>query len=100
EFVRDVVMRPAALTTFGRQPRMKRWLLIALLSGLATVALTAQHLGTPMIHAQGSATYPPGWNLVAGPQGSHVRGATGSLYTLLPGDSDYEAFPVTSALLD
>ncbi len=48
-------------------------------------------------HAQ-IATYAPGWNLVAGPQGARLIGATGSLYTLQPGDSTYETRPVDTPL--
>jgi hypothetical protein len=43
-------------------------------------------------------TYPAGWNLVSGPEGSHLMGASGNLYTLQPGDSEYEIVPATSAL--
>ncbi|HEY7295568.1 MAG TPA: hypothetical protein VH916_11025, partial [Dehalococcoidia bacterium] len=43
-------------------------------------------------------SYAPGWNLVAGPEGSHVRGASGNLYTLQPGDMDYEPVPADAAL--
>jgi hypothetical protein len=42
--------------------------------------------------------YGPGWNLVSGPGGSTLAGATGSLYTLQPGDTDYRSFPIDSTL--
>src|SRR5436309_1197221 len=45
-----------------------------------------------------TSTYPLGWNLVAGPAGSTLAGATGALYSLQPGDSDYRSFPVTTPL--
>jgi hypothetical protein len=43
-------------------------------------------------------SYPAGWNLISGPDGSLVRGATGVLYTFQPGDIDYEQIPVTAPL--
>ncbi len=49
--------------------------------------------------AQTAVTYAPGWNLVAGPSGSHLRGAADPIYTLQPGDEDYESFPAGSALV-
>jgi hypothetical protein len=45
-----------------------------------------------------SITYPSGWNLVSGPDGSTLNGAEGLLYTLQPGNSDYQAVPASSAL--
>jgi hypothetical protein len=36
-------------------------------------------------------TYPAGWNLVAGPQGTAFYQVSGSLYTFRPGDASYEA---------
>lgn len=42
--------------------------------------------------------YAPGWNLISGPEGSRLIGAIGSIYTLQPGDSEYEVFPAASAL--
>jgi hypothetical protein len=42
--------------------------------------------------------YQPGWNLVSGPGGSHVAGATGSLYTLPNGSTSYTVVPVANAL--
>lgn len=43
-------------------------------------------------------TFPAGWNLISAPEGSHLKGASGSLYTLQPGDSAYEVLPVDTAL--
>ncbi|HZQ37274.1 MAG TPA: hypothetical protein VFD32_15190 [Dehalococcoidia bacterium] len=58
---------------------------------------------TPPLRADRAApaqtiTYPPGWNLVSGPDGSTLSGAEGLLYTLQPGDSGYQAVPAGSAL--
>ncbi len=43
-------------------------------------------------------SYAPGWNLVSGPEGSHLVGAVGDIYTLQPGDANYEAAPADSPL--
>jgi hypothetical protein len=43
-------------------------------------------------------TYAAGWNLVAGPEGSRLTGASGSIFTMQPGDTDYESFPADSPL--
>jgi hypothetical protein len=37
-----------------------------------------------------AANYPPGWNLVSGPEGARLVGSAGPLYTFQPGDSTYE----------
>lgn len=79
---------------------MRRTLLVVAPIVLLISILAAGQLRSSPGRAQSSVTYGTGWNLVAGPQGSHLHGAVGSLYTLLPGDSDYEAFPVTLALQD
>jgi hypothetical protein len=42
--------------------------------------------------------YPPGWNIVAGPDGSRLRGAFGPIYTLRPGDTAYEVLANTTPL--
>ena len=42
--------------------------------------------------------YPAGWNLISGPAGSVVNGASGTLYTFQPGDTEYKAFPVSTPL--
>ncbi len=49
--------------------------------------------------AQTAVTYTPGWNLVAGPSGSHLNGAVDPIYTLQPADTDYESFPADTALV-
>lgn len=38
-------------------------------------------------------TYPAGWNLIAGPQGTIITGNDGPLYTMRAGDSAYEVVP-------
>ncbi|MHB8574684.1 MAG: hypothetical protein ACYDCQ_05070, partial [Dehalococcoidia bacterium] len=42
--------------------------------------------------AQASA-YGQGWNIVAGPDGAHLIGATDPIYTLQPGDAAYQSLP-------
>ena len=64
---------------------------IALLAALLFVGFH----GTQHVFA---ITYAAGWNLVAGPEGSHLSGATGSIFTLQPGDTDYEVFAADSPL--
>ncbi len=43
-------------------------------------------------------SYAPGWNLISGPEGSTLTGASGSIYTLQPGDTDYQTFPADAKL--
>jgi hypothetical protein len=45
-----------------------------------------------------SVFYPAGWNLVAGPAGTVVAGASGPLFTLQRGDTTYETLASGSAL--
>lgn len=45
-----------------------------------------------------SVSYPPGWNLVGGPAGTRLSGATGSLYTLQFKDSGYRSLDVSQPL--
>jgi len=45
-----------------------------------------------------SATYQPGWNLVAGPAGDQISGASSSLFTFQPGDTAYETLSAASPL--
>ncbi len=66
---------------------------VAVLALIILTSVQASH----HVQAQ-SVTYAPGWNLVAGPQGAHLSGATGLLYTLQPGDTDYESMPASSPL--
>ena len=44
-------------------------------------------LGSYGVHSAVAGIYLPGWNLVSGPDGSLLIGATGRLYTLQPGDT-------------
>jgi|GEM_PF-3583296 hypothetical protein len=64
----------------------------------ALVASPLRHTSASPAQAGTAATYPAGWNLVGGPAGSTLNGASGSLYSLQPGDTDYEAIPATSPL--
>jgi hypothetical protein len=49
-------------------------------------------------HALFAISYPAGWNLVSGPSGSTLVGATGSIYTAQPGDSAYQVLAANSPL--
>lgn len=68
----------------------------ALVLALGIGVLTAGARFAQPVHAAG-ASYAAGWNLVAGPDGSTVTGAVGSLYTLAP-DGSYQAIDPTTAL--
>lgn len=60
--------------------------------------LSATGMQSPRrVHAQ-TASYAAGWNLVAGPQGARLIGATGLLYTLGPGASTYQTEPADTPL--
>jgi len=43
-------------------------------------------------------SYPAGWAVVGGPEGSILRGAVDRIYTLRPGDTDYRTFSASSPL--
>jgi hypothetical protein len=43
-------------------------------------------------------SYPAGWAVVGGPEGSILRGAVDRIYTLRPGDTDYRSFSASSPL--
>lgn len=43
-------------------------------------------------------TYPAGWNIVGGPTGTVLTGASGSIYTLTPGTSSYVTLPAGTPL--
>ncbi|HZQ34927.1 MAG TPA: hypothetical protein VFD32_03265 [Dehalococcoidia bacterium] len=64
----------------------------------AIVALAVVLLTPSRVPGALAVNYAPGWNLVSGPEGSHLVGAVGGIYTLQPGDADYEAFPADSPL--
>jgi hypothetical protein len=53
---------------------------------------------TRQVAATLTASYPAGWNLVSGPEGSHVNGAAGPLYTLQAPAADYTLLPAGSTL--
>lgn len=79
---------------------MQRLTIIAILLLASGIVLSAR---TPLLRADRAApaqsiTYPAGWNLVSGPDGSTLAGAEGLLYSLQPGDSDYQAVPANSPL--
>ncbi len=66
---------------------------------VAFVALLS--VAAVQLHGPGTAqavSYAPGWNLVAGPQGARLTGATGQIYTIQPGDADYQRFPANAPL--
>jgi Matrixin len=67
------------------------------------------YFSLPAIHAQPSApantqsssvTYHAGYNLVAGPRGTAFAGASGPVFTYLPGDSDYRSIPSSQPSYD
>lgn len=70
----------------------------AVVAVFVVVALTAFAGFRLALPVNAVVVYGPGWNLVGGPDGSYLRGAIGSIYTLQPGDTDYEVFPATSPL--
>lgn len=76
----------------GRRGALK---LIA--AGFGLAALPEMLAPTPIARAQ-TVSYPAGWNLVAGPAGSTLVGADGSLYSFRPGDTAYEVFDVGAPL--
>src|SRR5690348_8222202 len=43
-------------------------------------------------------TYPAGWNLIGGPDGSTVSGAMGSLFTFQAGDTAYQVVDTAAPL--
>lgn len=72
---------------------MRRLLLVLAVVAVACVAATqAWHP-----HRSQAISYPPGWNLISGPDGSRVRGAI-ELLTFQPGDTEYESFSVDAPL--
>jgi hypothetical protein len=64
----------------------------------AIVALALTVLAPAWMPRALAVNYAPGWNLVSGPEGSHLVGAEGEIYTLQPGDAEYEAFPADAPL--
>lgn len=62
-----------------------------LLTALVLVLVVCSQRQTPAVHA--ALPYPPGWNLVSGPEGSRLHGTLGPMYTLQPGDTSYASLP-------
>jgi hypothetical protein len=79
---------------------MRRTALVAivLLCGFAVVHRALPPPAPARAVPAQTVTYQAGWNLVSGPDGSTLSGATGYLYTLQPGDSNYVVLPVTAPL--
>lgn len=72
---------------------MRRLMVVAAVIVLACLA------AAQLRHPQRSQaiSYPAGWNLISGPDGSRARGAT-ELLTFQPGDTDYETFSADTPL--
>jgi hypothetical protein len=60
-----------------------------LILGVTSLLVIAQGAPSPS-----TATYPAGWNLIAGPGGITISGPSGNLYTWQAGDSTYESIAV------
>lgn len=67
---------------------MQRWTPPIALAIIAALVICGFRFPTPVR----AATLPAGWNLVAGADGATLSGATGQIYSLQPGDADYEVF--------
>lgn len=63
-------------------------------------ALHAQRAPDPPVSGGATVTYHAGYNLVAGPRGTHFSGVVGPLYTLLSGDAGYRSIPSSQATYD
>ena len=72
-----------------------RWLLALV---VASLALVAAHTAGQAQSTGFTVTYSSGWNLVAGPRGTVLTGAAGSLFTYQANDTSYESFPATTPL--
>lgn len=59
---------------------------------VAMLVVTLILLGVRGAAPARAATLPAGWNLVAGADGATLTGATGQIYSLQPGDANYEVF--------
>src|SRR5579871_2973055 len=94
-----------AFVLWGRQTsRMEACVMrrsgIVVLIGILIIAMLSRTPASTAARgaARQSIDFPAGWNLVSGPDGSTLSGAEGMLYTLQPGDSDYQAVPADSPL--
>lgn len=65
---------------------------------IVTLAAAVLSRGARPLSAALAVRYPAGWNLVSGPEGSHLNGAVGPLYTLQAPASDYMQLPAGSTL--
>ncbi len=74
---------------------MRRLLRSALCAALLAIACAPAAHG----HGGASVSYGAGWQLVAGPTGSSVRGAVGPLYTFQAGDRSYQTLPASQPLV-
>lgn len=74
-----------------------RRLRAALMIAFGAALLTAGSRYVQTVQAAGI-SYAAGWNLIAGPDGSTVTGAIGSLYTLGPDGVSYQTLATTSTL--
>jgi len=84
--------RESMLRVLNGGTRMRRFLV----ASLVVVALfigAAGHTTTAL-----AISYPAGWNLISGPAGSTVAGASGPIFSVQPGDAVYESFPASSPL--
>src|SRR4051794_27611985 len=66
----------------------------AVLAVLVAFLFCARHA----LPSYAAVQYAAGWNLVSGPEGSHLTGAGGPPLTLQPGDASYETFAADGAL--
>lgn len=70
---------------------------VALLA--VVIALTTFFAGPHPLAAVLAVPYPAGWNLVSGPEGSHLNGAVGPLFTVQAPGAGYTRSPAGSELL-
>lgn len=84
------------------RPRALRGAIVVLLLGVLVLIAGGRPAALaqiePVVGAGAPIIYQPGWNLVSGPDGSTVSGAIGNLYTLQPGDTEYEVLPLDTSL--
>ena len=74
--------------------RLRAVFLVAAALLVLLVPAVLQHSASKLA----ATSYPAGWNLVSGPEGSTLSGASGSLYSIQPGDSAYETIPAATPL--
>jgi hypothetical protein len=76
---------------------MRRLLALSALA-LATAVALGQSPGTHARADNASASYPSGWNLVGGPAGTRLIGASATLYTFGFKDTGYQSVSASTAL--